>query len=66
LQNMTINRWAQDAAKAAVYGSDPEVLIEFSTTEAGTILPKELYEMVYQMAFDTEAKESIAMLQNEK
>jgi hypothetical protein len=65
LQNMTIKRWAQDAAKAAVWGSNPEVLIEFSTTEAGTIPPKELYEMAYQMAFDAEAKERIAMLQNE-
>ena len=61
---MTIKRWAQDAAKAAVWGSNPEVLIEFSTTEAGTIPPKELYEMAYQMAFDTEAKERVAMLQN--
>lgn len=65
LQNMTIKRWAQDAAKAAVWGSNPEVLIEFSTTEAGTIPPKELYEMAYQIAFDAEAKERVAMLQNE-
>ena len=65
LQNMTIKRWAQDAAKAAVWGSNPEVLIEFSTTEAGTISPKELYEMAYQMVFDTEAKERVAMSQNE-
>lgn len=65
LQNMTIKRWAQDAAKAAAWGSNPEVLIEFSTTEAGTIPPKELYEMAYQMAFDTEAKERIAMLEQE-
>ena len=65
LQNMTIKRWAQDAAKAAVWGSNPEVLIEFSTTEAGTVPPKELYEMAYQMAFDTEAKERVAMLHNE-
>lgn len=64
LQNMTIKRWAQDAAKAAVWGSNPEVLIEFSTTEAGTIPPKELYEMAYQMAFDTEAKERIAVLEH--
>ena len=65
LQNMTIKRWAQDAAKAAVWGSNPEVLIEFSTTEAGTISPKELNKMAYQMVFDTEAKERVAMLQNE-
>jgi hypothetical protein len=65
LQNMTIKRWAHDAAKAAVWGSNPEVLIEFSTTEDGTIPPKELYEMAYQMAFDAEAKERVAMLQNE-
>jgi hypothetical protein len=65
LQNMTIKRWAQDAAKAAVWGSNPEVLIEFSTTEAGTIPPKELYEMAYQMVFDTEAKERVAMLEQE-
>lgn len=64
MQNMTIKRWAQDAAKAAVWGSNPEVLIEFSTTEAGTILPKELYEMAYQTAFDAEAKERVAMIQN--
>lgn len=36
LQNMTIKRWAQDAAKIAVWGYNPEVLIEFSTTEDGT------------------------------
>lgn len=65
LQNMTIKRWAQDAAKSAVWGSNPEVLIEFSTTEAGTIPPKELYEMAYQMSFDAEAKERIGVLQNE-
>lgn len=65
LQNMTIKRWAQDAAKAAVWGSNPEVLIEFSTTEAGTIPPKELYEMAFQMSFDTEAKERIAALDRE-
>jgi len=62
---MTIKRWAQDSAKAAVWGSNPEVLIEFSTTEAGTIPPKELYEMAYQMAFDSEAKERVAMLEEE-
>ena len=65
LQNMTIKRWAQDAAKAAVWGSNPEVLIEFSTTDAGTISPKELYEMAYQMVFDTEAKDRIAALEKE-
>jgi hypothetical protein len=65
LQNMTIKRWAQDAAKTAVWGSNPEVLIEFSTTEAGTIPPKELYEMAFQMVFDTEAKERIAALEKE-
>lgn len=65
LQNMTIKRWAQDAAKTAVWGSNPEVLIEFSTTEDGTIPPKELYELAYQMAFDTEAKERIAALDRE-
>jgi hypothetical protein len=65
LQNMTIKRWAQDVAKAAVWGNNPEVLIEFSTTEAGTIPPKELYEMAYQMTFDEEAKERIAALDRE-
>ncbi len=65
LQNMTIKRWAQDAAKTAVWGSNPEVLIEFSTTEDGTIAPKELYEMAYQMAFDVEAKDRIAALERE-
>ncbi|MGF7142449.1 hypothetical protein HNQ56_000867 [Anaerotaenia torta] len=65
LQNMTIKRWAQDAAKTAVWGSNPEVLIEFSTTEDGTIAPRELYEMAYQMAFDAEAKERIAALDRE-
>jgi hypothetical protein len=65
LQNMTIKRWAQDAAKTAVWGSNPEVLIEFSTTEDGTIAPKELYEMAYQMAFDAEAKERIVALDRE-
>jgi hypothetical protein len=48
-----------------VWGSNPEVLIEFSTTEAGTIPPKGLYEMAYQMSFDTEAKERIAALEKE-
>lgn len=56
---------AQDVAKASVWGSNPEVLIEFSTNEAGTIPPKELYEMAYQMAFDSDAKERVALLQNE-
>ncbi len=65
LQNMTIKRWAQDAAKTAVWGSNPEVLIEFSTTENGTIPPKELYEMAYNMAFDAEAKERVTMLAQE-
>lgn len=65
LQNMTIKRWAQDAAKTAVWGSNPEVLIEFSTTEDGTIAQKELYEMAYRMAFDKEAKERIADLDRE-
>lgn len=65
LQNMIIKRWAQDAAKTAVWGSNPEVLIEFSTTEDGTIAPKELYEMAYQIAFDAEAKERIAALDRE-
>lgn len=65
LQNMTIKRWAQEAAKAAVWGSNPEILIEFSTTENGTIPPKELHEMAYKMAFDTEAKERIAALEKE-
>lgn len=65
LQNMTIKRWAKDAAKTAVWGSNPEVLIEFSTTEDGTIAPKELYEMAYQIAFDDEAKERIAALDRE-
>lgn len=65
LQNITIKRWAQDAAKTAVWGSNPEVLIEFSTTEDGTIAPKELYEMAYQIAFDVEAKERIATLDRE-
>ncbi|TYQ16563.1 UNVERIFIED_CONTAM: hypothetical protein Cloal_3114 [Acetivibrio alkalicellulosi] len=65
LQNMTIKRWAQDASKAAVWGSNTEVLIEFSTTDAGTISPKELLEMAYQMAFDAEAKERIAVLEKE-
>lgn len=65
LQNMTIKRWAQDAAKTAVWGSNPEVLIEFSTTDDGTIAPKELYEMAYQMFFDAEAKERMATLDRE-
>lgn len=65
LQNMTIKRWAQDAAKTAVWGNNSEVLIEFSTTEDGTIAPKELYEMAYQIAFDVEAKERMATLDRE-
>ena len=64
-QNMIIKRWAQDAAKTAVWGVSPEVLIEFSTTDAGTISPKELYEMAYQMTFNVEAKERIAALDKE-
>ena len=62
---MTIKRWAQDAAKTAVWGSNPEVLIEFSSTEDGVISPKELHEMAYQITFDTEAKERIAKLERE-
>jgi hypothetical protein len=65
LQNMTIKRWAQDAAKGAVWGSNTEVLIEFSTTKAGIIPPKELYEMAYQITFDIEAKERIDALKKE-
>lgn len=65
LQNMIIKRWAQDSAKNAVWGASPEVLIEFSTTENGTISPKELHEMAYQMTFDKEAKEKIAMLEKD-
>lgn len=65
LQNMIIKRWAQDAAKTAVWGNNTEVLIEFSTTEDGTIAPKELYEMAYQMTFAAEAKERIAALDRE-
>lgn len=65
LQNMIIMRWAQDAAKTAAWGSSPEILIEFSTTETGTILPTEVYEMAYHMAFDAEAKERIATLEKE-
>jgi len=65
MQNMTIKRWAQEAAKTAVWGVSPEVLIEFSTTEAGTISPKELHEMVYQITFNDEAKERIAALEKE-
>ncbi len=40
MQNMIIKRWAQDAAKTAVWGVSPEVLIEFSATDAGTISPR--------------------------
>lgn len=65
LQNMIIKRWAQDAAKSAVWGTNPEILIEFSTTEDGIISPKELYEMAYQMAFDEEASERIALQEKE-
>ncbi len=65
MQNMIIKRWAQDAAKAAVWGINPEVLIEFSTTDAGIISPKDLHEMAYQITFDAEAKERIATLDKE-
>lgn len=65
LQNMIIKRWARDATKTAVWGVNPEVLIEFSITENGTISPKELHEMAYQIAFDAEAKERIALLEKE-
>lgn len=62
VQNMIIKRWAQDSAKNAVWGASPEVLIEFSTTENGTISPKELHKMAYQMTFDAEAKERIEQI----
>jgi len=65
MQNMIIKRWAQDAAKAAVWGSNPQILIEFSTTEDGVISAKELYEMVYQMTFNSEAKERVGSLNQE-
>lgn len=65
LQNMIIKRWAQDAAKSAVWGTNPEILIEFSNTEDGIISPKELYEMAYKRAFDAEARERIALQEKE-
>lgn len=65
LQNMAIKRWAQDNAKKSVWGADTDILLEFSQSNEGVIQPKELYEMVYQMAFDKEAKERFNQLQEE-
>lgn len=57
--------WMKPQKHSTCQEINPEVLIEFSTTEDGTIAPKELYEMAYQMAFDEEAKERIAALDRE-
>lgn len=65
LQNMTIKRWAQDNAKKAVWATNTDILLEFSQSNEGVIQTKELYEMVYQMAFDEEAKERFNLLQEE-
>ena len=65
LQNMTIKRWAQDNAKKTVWGVNTDILLEFSQSNEGVIQPKELYKMVYQMAFDEEAKERFSQLQEE-
>lgn len=65
LQNMTIKRWAQDNAKKSVWGVNTDILLEFSQSNEGVIQPKELYEMVYQMAFNEEAKEHFNQLQKE-
>lgn len=65
LQNMTIKRWAQDNAKKSVWGMNTDILVEFSQSNEGVIQPKELYEMVYQMAFDDEARARFEQLQAE-
>ena len=65
LQNMTIKRWAQDNAKKSVWRADTDILLEFSQSNEGVIQAKELYKMVYQMAFDEEAKERFTQLQEE-
>ena len=65
LQNMIIKRWAQDNAKKSVWGADTDILLEFSQSNEGVIQPRELYEMVYQMAFDEEAKERFNQLQEQ-
>jgi len=65
LQNMIVRRWAENAAKAAVWGRNPEILIEFSATEDGIISPAELHELAYQLAFQDEARERLAGIQEE-
>ena len=62
---MIIKRWAQDNAKKSVWGVNTDILVEFSQSNEGVIQPKELYEMVYQMAFDEEAKKRFIQLQEE-
>ncbi len=65
VQNTIIKRWAQDNAKKAVWGSNKEILIEFSLSGEGIIQPKELYELVYQMTFGEETKKRFEELQEE-
>jgi protein tyrosine phosphatase len=64
MQNMIIKRWAEDSAKEAVWNKK-QILLEFSTTGDEIISPKELYEMIYQMTFDNEAKDKIKLLKEE-
>lgn len=53
---MMIKCWAQDNVKKSVWGADTDILLEFSQSNEGVIQPKGLYEMIYQMAFDDEAR----------
>ena len=64
IQNIIIKRWAEDSAKESVWNKK-QILLEFSTNGDEIISPKELYEMIYQMTFDNEAKDKIKLLKEE-
>ncbi len=65
IQNMIIKRWAQDNAKKVAWGTNREILLEFSYNEEGVISAKELYEMIYQFTFEEETRERFRLLQEE-
>jgi hypothetical protein len=65
IQNTIIKRWAQDNAKKAVWGTNKDLLLEFAYNEDGVITTKELYEMIYRLTIEEEAKERFRLLQED-
>ncbi len=65
IQNTIIKRWAQDNAKKAVWGTNKDLLLEFAYNEDGVITTKELYEMIYKITFEEEAKERFRQFQED-